>query len=107
MSQWQTQERNANVSLGFSSVLEPAISLQSRRIRRGIVKQQRSYLELASEVIAVGGLLYLLDPDRYGRRRRVLLRDKAIRAEHVTTQFADKAMRDLRNRLRGILAESR
>jgi uncharacterized membrane protein len=70
------------------------------------MKQHRSYFELASEVIAVGGLVHLLDLDRDGRRRRVLLRDKAVRVEHMASQFADKAVRDLRNRLRGILAES-
>ncbi|HZQ90998.1 MAG TPA: SRPBCC family protein [Terriglobales bacterium] len=53
---------------------------------------------------AVGaGLMYLLDPDR-GNRRRALLRDKAVRAEHVSACAVDKAVRDLRNRALGVVA---
>ena len=59
-----------------------------------------------SGLIAGGGLLYLMDPDKCGHRRRILVRDKAIRAEHVSSQFIDKSVRDLENRVRGIIAEA-
>lgn len=56
--------------------------------------------------VAIGcGLMYLLDPDR-GHRRRMLMRDKAVRAVHVTSDFADKSVRDLENRARGVVAEA-
>jgi uncharacterized membrane protein len=57
--------------------------------------------------IGAGALLmYFLDPDR-GRRRRVGLRDKAIHAGHQIQREAGKAGRDLRNRMRGVAAETR
>ncbi|PWT84374.1 MAG: hypothetical protein C5B58_04820 [Acidobacteria bacterium] len=57
-------------------------------------------------VIAGGAFVYLFDPDKCGHRRRVLARDKALRAEHVLGHFADKAVRDFQNRARGVLAEA-
>jgi uncharacterized membrane protein len=51
------------------------------------------------------GAMYFLDPDR-GRRRRMLVRDKMIRARHEAGDLASKAARDLRNRSEGILAKA-
>ena len=55
------------------------------------------------------GLMYLLDPDR-GRRRRALLRDQFVHganeAERLGGTTASSA-RHLRNRTRGLLAETR
>lgn len=57
--------------------------------------------------LAVGaGLMYLLDPDR-GGRRRAMLRDRAARGLHRSQDFLGKAGRDLRHRARGVVAEAR
>ena len=50
--------------------------------------------------------MYLLDPDR-GARRRSLVRDKFVRAGHVTADRAGKLGRDVRNRAAGAVAETR
>jgi uncharacterized membrane protein len=57
-------------------------------------------------VITGSSLVYLLDPDKCGHRRRVLARDKAVRAEHVISHYTDKTVRDLQNRTRGLVAEA-
>jgi uncharacterized membrane protein len=57
-------------------------------------------------LIAGGTFAYLLDPDKCGHRRRILARDKAVRAEHIVSRFTDKTVRDLQNRTRGLLAEA-
>ena len=57
-------------------------------------------------LIAGGTMLYLLDPDKCGHRRRIVTRDKAVRAEHVASRFVDKTVRDLQNRARGLIAEA-
>jgi osmotically-inducible protein OsmY len=60
----------------------------------------------------IGGLLvgavimYLLDPDR-GGRRRALVRDRATRAGHKLGGGLDATARDLGNRARGTVAEAR
>jgi len=56
--------------------------------------------------IAVGGgLMYLADPDR-GNRRRALAREQVLHGIHVLGKAADKAIRDLRNRTRGLVVET-
>src|SRR5438128_11922891 len=52
------------------------------------------------------GLMYLLVPDR-GRRRRTLLRDRAVHLRNQTRDGLDTAWRDLRNRTRGLAAGAR
>ena len=55
---------------------------------------------------AVGaGLMYMLDPQR-GGRRRAMLRDQLVRGGHVALDFGDKTARDLANRTKGVVAES-
>jgi uncharacterized membrane protein len=55
----------------------------------------------------VGGLLvYFLDPDT-GRRRRALVKDRAVNLAKEADQAIGKASRDLSNRARGTLAEAR
>jgi hypothetical protein len=49
-------------------------------------------------------LMYVLDPER-GKRRRALVRDKAVRAAHKATDRIDARSRDLRNRTKGAAAE--
>ena len=52
------------------------------------------------------GFMYLFDPDR-GRRRRALLRDKAVHAFHVTKDTLNTGARDLIHRATGVPAEAR
>jgi osmotically-inducible protein OsmY len=55
------------------------------------------------------GLMYLLDPDR-GRRRRALLRDQVVHGGRELEELKDAAAassRDLQNRIRGVVAETR
>lgn len=63
-------------------------------------------LSLASGAAAGAGLMYLLDPVA-GRRRRVLMRDQMIRSARKSGAAIDVASRDLMNRVRGLLAETR
>jgi len=57
--------------------------------------------------MAVGGrLMYLFDPVS-GKRRRVGMRDKFVHVRHVAMHRLDKTLRDLRNRARGVVAETR
>ncbi|MGH8726782.1 MAG: BON domain-containing protein [Burkholderiales bacterium] len=56
---------------------------------------------------AVGaGLMYLLDSDR-GKRRRALIRDKAVHIKHKAVDRFDATSKDLRNRTQGVLARTR
>src|SRR6187549_3278845 len=52
------------------------------------------------------GLMALFDPNR-GRRRRVVLRDKAAGAAGAVGTAAGKTWRDLRNRAGGVAARGR
>jgi len=57
--------------------------------------------------VAVGaGLMYLFDPER-GRTRRKLLGDKLTAWTNDFTDAAGATARDLRNRARGVVAETR
>ncbi|MDO8587634.1 MAG: SRPBCC family protein [Armatimonadota bacterium] len=52
------------------------------------------------------GLMYILDPDR-GRRRRAMARDKAVHLVKSARHATDVTARDLANRARGLVAESK
>lgn len=52
------------------------------------------------------GVMFILDPNR-GRRRRALVRDKAVSAWHHSEDFAGKVGRDLANRSRGVYYETK
>lgn len=55
------------------------------------------------------GVMYLFDPDR-GRRRRALLRDRLVHGAHEAEDLggaAASSARHMRNRARGMLAETR
>ena len=57
--------------------------------------------------IGIGAaLMYVLDPDR-GRRRRALMKDKARHLTNKTADEAGKMSRDLSNRVKGLMAETR
>lgn len=51
------------------------------------------------------GLMYLFDP-QFGNRRRSLIRDQAVSLLNRSDMFVEKAARDVRNRARGVLAET-
>jgi CBS domain-containing protein len=56
--------------------------------------------------LALGaGLMYMLDPD-VGRRRRALVRDKAMKYSNRTGRFVGKVGRDMSNRARGLRHEA-
>jgi hypothetical protein len=50
--------------------------------------------------------MYFFDPVS-GRRRRALLRDQVVRAQHDITDYAEGTAKDLRNRAYGLVAEAR
>ena len=52
------------------------------------------------------GLMYLLDPIT-GKRRRAVLRDKAVHVAHNTNRAMGITWRDFSNRTRGMMAETR
>ena len=51
-------------------------------------------------------LMFLLDPDR-GGRRRALVRDKVVRGSRLARDGADATFRDIRHRAAGIVHEAR
>jgi len=64
----------------------------------------KTTLKLMAGIAVGSGLMYLADPDR-GNRRRALAREKVVHGTHVLGTATDKAIRDLRNRARGMVAE--
>ncbi len=52
------------------------------------------------------GAMYLLDPDR-GKRRRALMRDQVTHLANCSGEAIEKNARDLRNRARGIIADTK
>jgi uncharacterized membrane protein len=61
---------------------------------------------LVGGMVIGAGLMYLLDPDR-GRRRRAMVRDQMVSSWNELDNVVDTAGRDLKNRARGVLAETR
>jgi len=56
---------------------------------------------------ALGALaMFILDPDQ-GRRRRALVRDKMVHYGNEVSDLASGASKDLRNRAKGVAAETR
>lgn len=55
---------------------------------------------------AGAALMYFLDPVS-GRRRRALARDQMVHAQHDIAERAQGAVKDLRNRAYGLVAETR
>jgi osmotically-inducible protein OsmY len=56
-------------------------------------------------MLAGAGVMFLLDPKK-GRRRRALVRDKAVKLAHTTTDTVEGRSEDVRNRARGVMAEA-
>ena len=57
--------------------------------------------------LGIGALaMYFFDPEQ-GRRRRALLRDKAVHYNKEAREYADATYKDLRNRAQGVVAETR
>ena len=70
---------------------------------RGVINRTWTFLS----AVGIGaGIMYMLDPDA-GNRRRALARDQLVRTGNKTGDSAGKAIRDLGNRARGFLAETR
>ena len=57
--------------------------------------------------LGIGALaMYFFDPEN-GRRRRALMRDKAVHYGNEAQKYADSTYNDLRNRAQGVVAETR
>lgn len=57
--------------------------------------------------IGIGAaLMYLFDPNG-GRRRRALIRDKAVGLSNDATEAVGSKARDLRNRAKGVIHEAK
>ncbi|HUG93094.1 MAG TPA: SRPBCC family protein [Planctomycetaceae bacterium] len=52
------------------------------------------------------GLMYWFDA-RQGRRRRARLRDRGVHLAHCASDFVDRGLRDLTNRLNGVVHDAR
>ncbi len=52
------------------------------------------------------GAMFILDPDR-GKRRRALVRDQVTHLANSSTEAIEKRSRDLRNRVSGIIADTK
>lgn len=52
------------------------------------------------------GAMFILDPDR-GKRRRALVRDQVAHLATSSSEAVEKKSRDLRNRARGIIADTK
>ncbi len=65
---------------------------------------QMNWSSFATGAALGAGAMFLLDPDR-GRRRRALVRDKAVWGAHKTADGVDALSRDVANRARGVAAE--
>ena len=61
---------------------------------------------LATGVAIGAAAMFIFDPDQ-GRRRRALARDKAVHYGKEAGDFATGTAKDLRNRARGVAAETR
>lgn len=71
-----------------------------------VIRRRSPRLGPVLGALAAGlGLMYFLDP-RSGGRRRALVRDKAVRSEHVARQALVHAMRDAENRGHGLRARA-
>lgn len=85
---------------------KPAHRRRSKIVDSGWTRTQG---DLVSILVAAGvgaSAMYLLDPSR-GRRRRRLLADKLVHAAHVVTDQAGTTSRDLANHARGLAASAR
>lgn len=51
-------------------------------------------------------VMFILDPDR-GKRRRALVRDQVTHLANCSTEFVEKRSRDIRNRVSGVIADTR
>ena len=57
--------------------------------------------------IGIGvALMYVLDPER-GKRRRAMIRDKAIGLKNDLSEMAEKKAVDVKNRAQGMLHEAK
>jgi uncharacterized membrane protein len=74
-----------------------------------IVARHRARDRWAAGLAGAGvaaGLMYWWDPRR-GGRRRAWVRDKVVRAAHITGEALDRTRRDLAHRAKGLAAETR
>lgn len=65
-----------------------------------------SKLQLIGGLAAGAAAVYLLDPAR-GRRRRALIRDKAVKIEHKLVDKGAGKAKDLANRGKGVVSRMR
>ena len=68
--------------------------------------QMGKILGLLSGVGIGVALMYVLDPER-GKRRRAMIRDKAIGLKNDLSDMAEKKAVDMKNRAQGMLHEAK
>jgi protease I len=84
----------------------PARAAAARSTGERSMSKMREALGLIGGAAVGAGIMYLLDPDR-GGRRRALIRDQAVHLKRKSADAASAAGRDLANRARGVVAETR
>jgi osmotically-inducible protein OsmY len=95
-------------ALRFGERLRAAVGSERTPAKGGAMRRRtdQKSLWLGGGALLGAGLMALLDPER-GRRRRALLRDKAIRAAHTMEDAAGTTWRDLSHRAVGVASEVR
>jgi uncharacterized membrane protein len=85
----------------LDSVLQRKHDYKNKR-----TKQMNQQTGIIGGMAAAAGLMYFLDPNR-GRRRRALVRDKAVSLSGESGDVLRKAGRDVSNRVAGTVANAR
>lgn len=63
-------------------------------------------LIILAAIAGGAGAMYLLDPDR-GKRRRALIRDKAVGISNDLRHSFERTATDLNNRMHGVVHEAK
>lgn len=103
---WHTRGFTGKAAKRGGSSLWPSLPVEIHRRGKGHGRGFFSGLAwpLLGTFVLGAGLTYLLDPNS-GRRRRGLLRDKAVRYGKVATNGLEKRRRDLTHRFGGTVSE--
>lgn len=103
---WKTRAITGKAAKRGASGFRPSLPVEIHRRGKG---HGRSFLSglawpLLGTFVLGAGITYLLDPNS-GRRRRALIRDKAVHYGKVATHGLAKRRRDLTQRIGGTVSE--